>query len=319
MSIGFHSPTLNPRGSCVALYDYANYTETILHYKSIIFIPTTTLNDTATFMKFKNRFKVIFYKGTNDFIKKLLQENCKFLYTISYGKRTDEIVKVSKILPVFIHCVFDMSEPHGEYYYGVSLPLALKFGKTEYLPHILPTFNEITNNFRKELNISENSIVFGRHGGLDTFNIEFAKNVISKIVRQNSNIYFLFVNTPQWDNHSNIIHLPAFTNLYLKQKFIQTCDAMVVPESLGHTFGLAIEEFKFFDKPIICYNGPVWNNNHIISLGKNGIYFSNENELENALLNFKPYTIKYRNKEDYIDNRNEIVKKFKTLYSQLYS
>src|SRR5690606_1716942 len=102
-----------------------------------------------------------------------------------------------------------------------------------------------------------NAIVFGRHGGIDTFNLQFCKSLISQIVREYPLIYFVFLNALAWDSHPNIIILPPTTDLDEKRKFICTCDAMIVPETLGHTFGMSVAEFSIHNKPVLCYNGHV--------------------------------------------------------------
>ena len=65
--------------------------------------------------------------------------------------------------------------------------------------------SDTKENWREKLNIPDNAVVFGRHGGTDTFDIPFVKSIISKIVREFPNIYFIFVNTPSFDNHNQII------------------------------------------------------------------------------------------------------------------
>ena len=39
-------------------------------------------------------------------------------------------------------------------------------------------------------------------------------------------------------------------------------DAMIHGQSLGETFEIAIGEFSVNKKPIIAYNGKVWNDNY---------------------------------------------------------
>jgi len=286
LTIAFLTPTINFRGSCVAIRDYAIYNESLLNNKSIIITDQKQQSDEIAFQWFSKRFPVIKYdtrKSLNDI---LIREKINILYVIKYG--TNDGVgnhDISNVKTV-IHCVFDMSEPHGDVYAGVSQSLAKKYGSQLYVPHIVSTIPTPGSDMRSELGIPQNSIVFGRHGGKDTFNLEWAKCIFSRIVRERTDIYFIFMNADKFDDHPQIIILDATTDIDIKKKFIRTCDAMVVPESLGHTFGLSCSEFSVHNKPIVCYNGPVWNTCHIDILSDKGIYFDNPEQLYDIITTF---------------------------------
>jgi hypothetical protein len=275
MIVAFYTPNLNFRGSCVALYNYALYNETLLDNKSIIITDLSQRSPAEDDLAFKwisNRFQIYTRIDTA----------CDIFYCIKYGKNDGVVHPTAKTV---VHCVFDMSEPHGDVYAGVSRSLAMKFGSDKFVPHMVLPPPE-TGDLRSELGIRETDTVFGRHGGQDTFNLQFAKEVISAIVRQRNDIYFIFLNAPEWDSHPQIIYLGATTDRVEKQKFINTCDAMIVPETMGHTFGMSVAEFSVSNKPVICYNGPVWNTSHIDILGDKGIYFDNPNDFYRILNTF---------------------------------
>lgn len=292
--IAFYTPTLNFRGTCVAIVDYATYNEKLLLNKSIIITNQCNKHDDIAVEWITKLFNVIYIEhvNTNTLDDVLISNNCDVLYCIKYGKN-DGIY--SNKVKTIIHCVFNMSEPHGDVYIGVSKSLCKKFNSKEYLGHIVKRVNTDTKkNLRTQLNIPLDALVIGRHGGIDTFNVEFAKQFISKIIRNNNNIYFLFINAPIWDVHPQLIYLQPTTSIEFKNKFIKTCDAMIVPESLGHSFGLSISEFCMFKKPIICYlnrrnRNVYWNDNHINELGNEGLYFSNELELSLIINNFNMF------------------------------
>lgn len=288
MKIAFHTPNLNFRGSCVALYDYAHYAEVLLGYTSIIVTDANqqSTNDAIAEDWIQRRFPVFTYTSKQNLYTLLVQKQCTVLYSIKYG--TNDGIYFDDIHTI-VHCVFDCSQPHGHHYVAVSQTLANKFGRTAYLPHMIRMQpGDPRHHLRAELNIPETAIVFGRHGGLDTFNLQWAKDVFSRVIREHSNLYFIFLNAVAWDDHPNIKILPATTSVSRKQAFIQTCDAMVVPETLGHTFGMSIAEFSIHHKPILCYNGPVWNRAHIDILGEEGIYFSTPDQLHHHLVTFRP-------------------------------
>ena len=284
MKIAFHTPNLNFRGSCVALYDYAHYNELLLGNQSIIVTDLSqhSSSDPIAIEWIRRRFPIRFYRTKEDLLDILKEETCHLLYCIKYG--TNDGICFSHF-PTVIHCVFDMTQPHGDVYAGVSRTLANKFGSSLYVPHMISLIPRTNNTLRQSLDIPESAIVFGRHGGQDTFNLEFAKRVISRLVRE-TDIHFVFLNAPQWDIHAQIHYLPATTDKERKELFINTCDAMIVPETMGHTFGMSIAEFSIRCKPIICYNGTVWNKTHLDILGDDGIYFENEQQLYTLLKEF---------------------------------
>lgn len=285
LCIGFYTPQIDVRGSCIAIYDYAKYNQTILQNQSIIIVPEGSENEEPALLKFQQRFPIIF---TSNLEQTLKDEQCDVLYVIKYGKN-DNIF--SKVVPTIIHCVFDMSEPHGDVYVGVSKSLAIKYNKpNDYLPHMVSLEPSLTTqeNLRSYLNIPTNAIVIGRHGGQDTFNLKFVMNTISKIVRERNDIYFLFVNTIPFDTHPQIIHIPFISDIDEKNRFISTCDAHLEAGNLGHTFGLSIAEFSVNNKPIIVYDGLVWNRAHLDILGNNALKFETSEELYYILNTFNP-------------------------------
>lgn len=297
MKIAFHDTHIGIRGTSVALYDYAYYNEEILKNKSIIIVPSiekNSENDILGFEKFSKRFQIFIYNNHEELENILKKEKCDILYCIKYGKN-DNII--SKKIKTVIHCVFDMSDKHGDVYAGVSKTLAEKYNQNLYVPHMIGLKVQY-ENYREKLNISQNSIVFGRYGGLDTMNLDFCWRAIENILKNFDNIYFLFMNTPKKFEHEKIIYLPKTSKDIEKSKFIQTCDAYIECGSMGHTFGLSIGEFSIHNKPIIAYLGNkinyvdgtknLWNNAHIEILGDRGIYFRDEKEFFHILTTFDP-------------------------------
>jgi hypothetical protein len=319
-TIAFHTPSICVRGTNVALYDYAYYNKTLLKNKSVIFVPKENIekSDPLAVSKFLKEFKIVHY---TDLEKSLEKEQCDILYCIKYGKN-DGIF--SRRIKTVIHCVFDMSEPHGDIYAGISesvvnksvvnksvvkkgsLPFpqgSLPFPIVPHMVSLIPDQHVFKKNLRDSLKIPKDAIVFGRYGGEDTFNIQFCIKVIREVVLKNPLIYFLFINTPFPFTHPNIIHLPKIVSNDDKNLFINTCDAHLECGTLGHSFGLAIAEFSVNNKPIIAYKNETfwseatfWNDAHIKILGDKGVYYKNEQEFLHILTTFK--------KEDYYKDLN---------------
>lgn len=291
MKIAFHTEQIDLRGTCVALYDYAHYSEKLLHNKSVIFTSREKIGSAnkKALKKFTDRFPVITYDNAEHLNEMVNKQHFDLVYNIEYGTTDFHIDNV----PVAIHCVFDCSKPHGTVYAAISDALARKYNHDLVVPHMIGLEPSVTkDNHRKDLGIPDNATVFGRYGGMDTFDLEWCRRVIVRLVNERDDLYFLFINTPVFYEHPRIKHLPFVTTQDEKNRFIRTTDAHLECGSLGHSFGLAMGEFSVNNKPIIAYNGRVWNTAHLEILKEKGIYYSNENEFYEILKNFK--------KENYI-------------------
>ena len=300
IKIGFNTPLLDVRGTCVSLYDYAHYNEVHLGNVSVVLTPKDADHDDMAYRKFSNRFNVVMYSDLADMDRLLQEHGCDILYSIKYGKN-DGIL--SKVVKNAVHCVFDLSEPHGDAYAAVSSTLAAKFGHPDHVPHMVGLRpSRLRDNMRKQLGIPEDARVFGRHGGRDTFDLDVAKNAIKRAVRDHSDIYFLFVNTPVFDSHPRILFMDKIVDMDEKNRFICSCDAMIHAQSLGETFGLSIGEFSVNNKPIVTYGGPVWNDNYKKILKDGAIYYHDEEECYQAITLFRP--------EDHANNDNNCYRDF---------
>jgi glycosyltransferase involved in cell wall biosynthesis len=84
----------------------------------------------------------------------------------------------------------------------------------------------------------------------------------------------------------NIIHLDPIYDLQEKSNFIGMCDAMIHARAMGESFGLAIAEFLYHDKPVIAWPGG-GDQNHVKMLGEEGLWYNNSEELYQHLINTK--------------------------------
>jgi len=285
-TVAFYSDQLCIRGTSVAMYDYADYNEKILGNKSIIVLYEKAIQkcEPLAMVKFTTRFPVKTFIDLDDVLR---EEKVDFLYCIKYG--TNDGIYSRKV-KTGIHCVFDMSQPHGDVYAGVSESMAKKFGKSLFVPHMITLQpSQTKENWRSMLGIPENAIVFGRFGGMDTFNVPFCWEVIRMIVETRSDIYFLLGNTPQVVTHKNIKYIPKIISDVDKNRFICTCDAHIECGTLGHSFGLNIAEFSINNKPVIAYRVPtLWNTAHLDILKDKALYYKNGEEFFQILTTFDP-------------------------------
>ena len=296
--IAFYSPHLSERGTETAMYDYAHYNEEILGNESIIiYNPHSRPNNLTAISKFKNRFQVYELSGV-DFdpgwdsrivvppLDKILKEQqCDAVY-MQKGGRDDGIV--SSVCRNLILCCSNHCEPHGDAYVYVSKWLSDQNsgGEIPFIPIIIDIPKD-EGNLREELEIPEGAVVFGRTGGLDTWNIPWASDAILKALSFRGDIYFIFQNTPKIFDHERVKYIKTTADNVYKSKFISSCDAMIHARFEGESFGQSCAEFSFMNKPVVTWLGSR-ERSHIELLGERGIYYKNENELFNIFMSFAP-------------------------------
>ena len=279
-TVAFLSNKLTLRGTEIAIYDYADYNEKILGNKSIIItrdyekIKNEWDVDIQAYNKFKNRFDVFYYSSQQD-IDQIVTNNKVTHIFIEKAGCFDGLF--SNNCKNIIHCVFDVSQPHGQVYTPIGQTINQLQGKNYPVTPYMVTLPECDENLRAELNIPENAIVFGRYGGKESFDIKFVYDIIKNIVNLRDDVYFLFMNTSPFYSHPQIIYLNYTIDLLQKVKFINTCDAMIHARHVGETFGLSVAEFSCKNKPVItCSHGDA---EHLLMLGDNALIYNSKKEL----------------------------------------
>jgi hypothetical protein len=95
MNIGFFVRHFTERGTEVAIYDYANYNETVLNNKSYIicFNQNSPLQkeigpvERSSYDKFNKRFEIIEIQTISEMTKVIQQYNLSFFYTLTHGAK----------------------------------------------------------------------------------------------------------------------------------------------------------------------------------------------------------------------------------------
>jgi len=319
--VAFHQPFLNERGTSVAMFDYAYFNQTILGNKSlIIYNHHDNRNESKAVARFKDNFDVysIDCMGcdmptTNSKIDEIVEAtNTKYIYMTKFGTNDGCVSSKAKTI---IQCI-GMAGPqhaHGDVYSYGSFWLSRVCSNNQYpaVPYMahLP---EETGDLRWELNIPKDAIVFGRHGGADTFDMPWGYEVIAEVLKQKDNVYFLFLNTTKFIDHPRVIFLETVVDNTLKVKFINTCDAMLHVRFIGESFGLACAEFSIKNKPVITWFGSK-ERNHIEILGDKGIYYNNPQDLFNILMSFS-----IDNTKDWNAYREYSPEKIMKLFDEIY-
>ena len=288
LKVGFYLRELNFRGIANSIYIYARNNQKILKNKSIIFYNSTASDNRPEAIKeFKRKFKTIKVSSLDELER--INKNLKLDYI--YFQRDgaiDQIVNNSKNI---IHAVFPQNifQYHGSNYAFISKWLSKTCSNNKFPFAPLPVqLIENNQNLRVKLKIPKNAKVFGYHGGETSFDLVFVKDVIKKMVKQNKDIYFLFMNIGKFFNHKRVIFIKGTFNQTQKVKFINSCDAMLHARSLGESFGLSCAEFAVKNKPIFSY-GFGRQRAHFEICKNNIIPYYSYKDLNSKILNFNKY------------------------------
>ena len=253
MKIAFYIDEMNYRGVANSTYQYAFNNQKILKNKSIIFYNNKNYrNKIDVIKKFKKEFKTY---GISHFkkIEKSKIKNIDFIYVQKGGKKD---TWVSTKIKTLVHSIYPqkIDQIHGFKYILCSEWLSKEFYnyKIPYVPYMV-NVERTKKSLIKNLKINKNFTVFGCHGGESSFDIQFVKDVIKKVVHHREDIVFLFLNINKFYNHPRVIFLKGTSNENYKKKFLNTCDAMIYGRSLGESFGLACAEFASQGKKIFSY------------------------------------------------------------------
>jgi glycosyltransferase involved in cell wall biosynthesis len=281
MRVGFLINQLDNRGTGNALFDYAYYNETILGNKSYIYTYRDADHNAAAVDRFTRYFPIIVNPNP-------LTDAVDVMYHIKSGE--DDGVRFPRTHYV-VHAVFNARQKHGSVYAAVSRWLGGRDG-VPWVSHIV-SLPYHTSNLRDKWGIPSSAIVFGRHGGYDTFDIPWAWSAVKHVAETYPNKYFIFMNTdkPDYIDHKNIIFLPETAVEVEKRRFINTCDAMLHARMRGETFGLSVGEFGICGKPIFSYKlSP--ERAHIDELqttGQDDYLYKTEEDLRRMLVEFTPH------------------------------
>jgi hypothetical protein len=314
MKIAFHDNGLSVRGTSIALFDYAFYTREYLgHEPIIIFNLNHHSNSIDVYNKFKDEFQVIGYNDKSNIDSILESNQCDAFFMIKSGSK-DGII--STVCNNWVNAVgiCDINDTHGEKYaFGSKWLSSLTNYQIPYVPHMV-TLPDIDDDYRQFLNIPNNALVIGRHGGADTFDINFVKRSIRCLLRKRSDLFFLFLGTNKFISHERVIHIEPTANLYSKVKFINTCDVMLHARKVGESFGLAPAEFSIRNKPVITYANSI-ERSHLEILGDKAITYTNKYSFKDIILNLDKKALNNNEWNMYADYTPQIViEKFKNIY-----
>jgi hypothetical protein len=317
MKIAFHCNQLSLRGTEVAMYDYAHYNEKLLGNKSIILAKNPAVwkySDQPAIDKFKNRFEVFFYNDIRE-IEEILDDNKVDVFYAQKAGDRDGVVSNNR--KTVIHTVFQQYDPHGDVYAFISEWLSRIYCNVhDFVPYMvdLPDHDK---DMREELGIPADAIVFGRHGGYETFDIPFVKHCVGDVVSKRNDVWFLFMNTEKFVDHPRVLFLEPTADLKKKTEFINTCNAMIHARFKGETFGLACAEFSLRNKPVITFAGSM-DRAHEMILKDKGFYYRTIGDLQNIFSNMDRFFKGDNLKRDWNQYRDYSPEKVMTKFKKVF-
>lgn len=317
MIIAFYINEMNFRGVANSTFQYALYNQKILKNRSIVFYNKNNhRNRKEVINKFKKKFKTF---GVSSFkeIEDSKIKNINFIYVQKGGEKDNW---VSNKIKTLVHTVYPqkLNQIHGFKYALISKWLSKEFYnfKVPYVPYIVE-MDKTKKNLNNKLKIKKNFTVIGCHGGESSFDMQFTKDVIEKVVNNRDDLVFLFLNINKFCNHARIKFLKGTSDESYKKKFINTCDAMLYGRSLGESFGLACAEFSIQGKKIFSYKFNR-HRSHILENKKDIIEeYSSFKNLYQKLIQFKKKKFKKSINSTYKNyTSKKVMKEFKKVFLQ---
>lgn len=316
MNVGFFHTHLSERGTNVAAFDYARYNIDVLGNKSYIYyIKNNPITNDGMVKRYLNEFENVYpVDNFRPQCEELFLEHdidVVYLFKAGYVDEDNIIDYFSKVCKTVVHCVFSARNPHGDIYSALSK--YIPGGDNVPVVPYMVSLPEVNEDMRDVLGIPKNAIVFGGYGGRGCFSIDWVKDVIKDICKEDNNIYFLFANFDKFIESDRVIFLDCITDLYEKVKFINTTDAMLHARIDGETFGLAIAEFSSKNKPV--FTSRSGSLAHIELLGEKCVLYHNNDDLKTKIINFDK---DYYSNMDWNAYRNYSPEKVMSIFKDVY-
>lgn len=313
MRILLHSNSLNERGTTRAILDYANFLKSSSIDVYIAYDGSDNSNQTKIIEQVSGQYETISYREFSHFEKQWANK-FDVAYFIKYGTFDG---KLMNSCPNLVHAVFQTYQPHGEEYFYVSewLSKRMRFmnlgkirqidprffdsflpSKFDFVPHIVE-LPESRPGYLDKFNFPDYVKIGGRHGGYDTFDVDFVKRTLLKVLDQHSDIVLVFANTRKFVEHPRIKYIPTLTTRQEVSDFLGALDFYLHARSRGESFGLSLLEAMYSKVPVFSYSGGIDGNHRTVLRDSSSSLFRNERELLSRIENLDEYEDLDRNFE----------------------
>ena len=305
----FHSNQFGPRGTEVALFDYAASLEDALCGEAHVVTfgaegiaprmspPQSMLTLPKFAARFPGRTHLLMRNGHSELDELLERIAPDAFYTLQSGERINTAVWPSHNatcgrVRTLLHGVFDGWEPHFDAYAVVSATVPAMPGVPVVRHIAMPPHpaHAALPGLREEWGVPPGARVFCRHGGLDSFDIGFAREAVCEHAAAFPADFFVLLNTdaaPCDAGHPNILHLPAILDTARKQQFLSSCNACLHGRGGGETYGLSVAECSMAGLPVLTHCAPpAASAFHLTMLGGAALLYCSKAELRGALAGF---------------------------------
>jgi hypothetical protein len=318
----FHSNQFGPRGTEIAMFDYASAFEDLLGgvahidtfapgvIEGVMPFPQSMISQPKFEARFPGRVHLLAHDGRpNPELDALLASvHADAFYAIQFGLSQYTLAWPTPDhggpVRTLLHSVGPATDPHWDAYAAVSESVSVD--GVPVVPHIANAVgvqrvgsSEETPprrlpSLRAELHIplrqSDNrTIVVCRHGGIDTMNIMFAREALCTHARSHAHTYFLLLGTLSHaceGGLANVIHLPMTSNETEKAQFLEACDVCLHAREDGESFGLSVAECSMAGLPVITRRATGPGGFHVTMLGQAGLLYDGPESLLNILDSF---------------------------------
>lgn len=310
MEILLHDNSINERGTSTAIFDYGLALKTRGHDVTVAF-EKGDFNNLKVVKNFAESFNLLEYRSFSE-LRTLPRHQFDLAYFIKSGENDGKLLAN---IPSVVHSVFQHHEPHGEVYAYISEWLANRMRqraalqvvsqgrvnrifkdtkRQKYVPHMV-NIPKPQSNLRESLKIPVNATLGVRFGGYDSFDVDFVKKEIVRMVNLDSNLYFCFANSEPFSDHKQIIYHPQILDRQYKSEFLGTADFFIHARHRGESFGLSILEALQIGTPVFSWRGG-HDRNHVKMLSKASL-FRNGLDLRNLVRTLADYPSRQHDKE----------------------
>ena len=310
MRLAFRDNALCERGTTVAVRDYADAWERLLcgvayisSQDSDTVCPANNMVSTAA--AFRARFgeeRVLvtdrFWSTVDADLERL---GISTLYQLMAGDvaSTGTLPRCARNV---VHAVFDAKTPHGDAYASISpeVPAAPGVNVVLHITRPLPALPPgAAAAARRDRGIGEGDTVLCRHGGFTTFDIDWARDALCRLLAERAAApdrpWLLLLNTAPLacagaaEAYGRLVYLPAMSDDGAKARFLATCDACLHARSSGESFGLAVAECAMAGLPVITHGGRGQDGDyHLRVLGRHALVYFDAESLRARIDAFDP-------------------------------
>ena len=308
MRVLLHEEGISVRGTTQATFDYATALAALGHEVLMTYPESGRGCDADMLAMLSRSIDIRSYSSLRELEALGVERDA--VYWIRQGSRGVLIPHVRNV----VHVVFQVYDPHGDYYGYISPWLAGRMRQRfrspdgqlrgwgprgfrarragcetafdfPHVPHIceMPAPQE---TLRSQYGIPDDAFLICRYGGFDTFDIPWVQSAVEHIIESQPDAYFLGVNTKPFANHPRVIFAPPVFDRQAKSNLLASADLFLHGRASGESFGLAIVEALQLGLPVLAWSGG-WDRNHVALLGNSDMLYSSREDLLARVVRFR--------------------------------